>query len=326
VNQGPILVAPDSFKGTLSAAEVASAVAAGVEDAGVQAIPRPLADGGEGTLDVLADALGGDLILAPARGPLGDPLTGHVLLVDGGRTAVVETATASGLTLVPAERRDAWRASTAGTGDLLLAAARTGADEILLGVGGSATMDGGAGALDAIEAGGGLGGARLTVLCDVGCPFEHAASMFGPQKGADPATLVRLTKRLHRLADQLPRDPRGIDRTGAAGGLAGGLWAALGAQLVSGIDEILNLVGFDALLATATAVVTGEGRLDNQTAEGKVVSGVIRRARARRVAVHAVVGCTDLDADQSEELGLSGVLVAGDPEALRKAGRRIART
>src|SRR5919206_583029 len=150
--------------------------------------------------------------------------------------------------------------------------------------------DGGAGALAAIAAGGGLRGVRLVVLCDVTTPFERAAEVFGPQKGADPAAVVRLTARLHAQAAALPRDPRGVPRTGAAGGLSGGLWAALGAELVDGAGHVLDLVGADARLARADAAVTGEGQLDEQSFAGKLVGSLAARAHAAGVALHVVAG------------------------------------
>src|SRR4051794_20201045 len=147
----------------------------------------PVADGGEGTLDALLPVLGGELVAADVHDPLGRPLRAHFALVEDGRTAIVETAAASGLQLVDPEERDAWAASTRGTGELILAAVEAGAHVVLVGVGGSATTDGGAGALEAIAEHGGLGGARIVVLCDVRTPFERAPAVFGPQKGADPA-------------------------------------------------------------------------------------------------------------------------------------------
>jgi glycerate kinase len=314
-----ILLAPDSFKGTMSAATVAAALAGGVTAAGEVPLTCPLADGGEGTMAVLHTMLGGELIEATVCGPLGEPVHAAFLLTGDGRTAVVETATASGLELVPASRRDAEAATSAGTGELLAAAAKAGADHIFLGVGGSACTDGGSGALEAIAARGGLRGARLTVLCDVQTVYEDAATVYAPQKGADAASVERLSARLQRIAVQLPRDPRGIPGTGAAGGLSGALWAAHGAELVRGIEAVLDTVGFDALLARAEAVITGEGRLDGQTAEGKVVAGVTRRCRNMGVPVWAVVGQSDIDISQLSALGLTAVIEAGDLATLRGA-------
>jgi len=320
---GPVvLLAPDSFKGTLSAAAVAAALAAGVRDAGGVPVAFPVADGGEGTAEVLAAALGGRQVRREVTGPLGDRVAGWFLLTDDG-TAVLDTATASGLHLVPPARRDAFRATSAGTGELVAAAVAAGASRVLLGVGGSACTDGGAGALAALRDG--VGPATVTVLCDVRTPYEDAAVVFAPQKGADADTVARLTARLHELAGRLPRDPRGRPFTGAAGGLAGGLWAALGARLVSGIDTVLDLTGFDARLAGADAVVTGEGRLDAQTREGKAVAGVTRRAAARGVPVWAAVGRSAVDGAAGAALGLAGVLEAGTEADLRAAAARITR-
>jgi len=319
-----VLVAPDSFKGTFSAAQVAEALAAGVEEAGARADRCPVADGGEGTLDVLLAARGGEVRTAPAHDPLGRPLDARFALLDGGATAVVETAEASGLALVAPDERDAEAASTAGTGELIAAAAAAGAREILVAVGGSATTDGGRGAIAAIEAAGGLSGARLTVLCDVTTPFEDAARVFGPQKGADPAAVERLTARLHALAAELPRDPRGRPLTGAAGGLSGGLRAAFEAELVPGAPAVLDAVGFDARLAAAAAVVAGEGRIDGQSLAGKIVGEIAARARAAGRPLHVVAGADALEPGQREALGLASVTAAPTLDDVRAAGRRIA--
>ena len=319
-----VLVAPDSFKGTFSAAQVAEALAAGVEEAGARADRCPVADGGEGTLDVLLAARGGEVRTAPAHDPLGRPLDARFALLDGGATAVVETAEASGLALVAPEESDAEAASTAGTGELIAAAAAAGAREILVAVGGSATTDGGRGAMAAIEAAGGLRGARLTVLCDVTTPFEDAARVFGPQKGADPAAVERLTARLHALAAELPRDPRGRPLSGAAGGLSGGLWAAFEAELVPGAPAVLDAVGFDARLAAADAVVAGEGRIDGQSLAGKIVGEIAARARAAGRPLHVVAGADALEPGQRDALGLASVTAAPTLDDVRAAGRRIA--
>jgi glycerate kinase len=319
-----VLVAPDSFKGTFSAAQVAEALAAGIEEAGARADRCPVADGGEGTLDVLLAARGGEVRTAPAHDPLGRPLDARFALLDGGGTAVVETAEASGLALVAPEERDAEAASTAGAGELIAAAAAAGAREILVAVGGSATTDGGRGAIAAIEAARGLRGARLTVLCDVTTPFEDAARVFGPQKGADPAAVERLTARLHAFAGQLPRDPRGRPLTGAAGGLSGGLWAAFGARLVPGAAAVLDAVGFDARLAAADAVVAGEGRIDGQSLAGKIVGEIAARARAAGRPLHVVAGADALEPGQRDALGLASVTAAPTLDDVRAAGRRIA--
>jgi glycerate kinase len=322
--QGPrLLLAPDSFKGTFSAQAVAEALAAGVAAAGGTADLCPVADGGEGTLDVLVGAAGGSLYVADVHDPLGRPRTGRFGLLQGGSIAIVETAEASGLDLVAADERDPEAASTAGTGELLVAAARAGARRILLGVGGSATTDGGAGAIEAIRAAGGLGGAELVILCDVATPFEDAARVFGPQKGADAAAVRRLTRRLGTLARRLDRDPRGVPMTGAAGGLSGGLWAAFGATLAPGAGAVLDAVGFDARLRRAAAVVAGEGRIDSQSLTGKIVGAIAARAAEAGVPVHVVAGRDELDSRSREDLGLASVREASTLAAITDAGRRI---
>src|SRR6185369_12366128 len=178
----------------------------------------------------------------------------------------------------------------------ICAAVDAGAQVVIVGVGGSATTDGGEGALAAIEEHGGIGGARLVVLTDVRTPFERAPAIFGPQKGADPALVERLEGRLDELARRLPRDPRGVPLTGAAGGLSGGLWAAHGAVLEQGAPWILDALGFDARMRAARAVVTGEGKLDEQTLEGKLVGEIGTRTRQAGVPLHAIVGKDALDA------------------------------
>jgi glycerate kinase len=206
-----------------------------------------------------------------------------------------------------------------------MAAVEEGAQEILVGAGGSATTDGGAGALEAIEDAGGLGRTRLTVLCDVRTPFELAAAVFAPQKGADPVAVKRLARRLDRFAKKLPRDPRDKPLTGAAGGLSGGLWAAHGAKLVSGASFVLDALDFDARMKSARAVVTGEGRLDIQSLEGKLVGEVATRARQSGVPCVAVVGENALDAFGARILDFDEVLEAGAKRKLTTTGRRLAR-
>jgi glycerate kinase len=240
-----------------------------------------------------------------------------------GRSAIVEVAAASGLGLLAAHERDAFAASTFGTGELILAAVNAGAEVVYVGVGGSATTDGGAGAIRAIRQGGGLRGARLVVLSDVRTPFEDAARVFGPQKGADAGDVRRLTRRLDALARRLERDPRGVPMTGAAGGLAGGLWAAFGADLQPGASFVLDAIDFDRRMRAARAVVTGEGRLDQQSLAGKAVSEVATRARQAGVPCFAVVGRRELDTFGMRMLDLQAALEAGTPAALEQAGREL---
>jgi glycerate 2-kinase len=316
-----ILVAPDSFKGTLSASEVADAIGQGLESAGRPVDLCPVADGGEGTLDALADAVGAELRAASVSDPLGRPIEAAFGLGDG--VAIVETAAASGLGLVDPSERDPLEASTFGTGQLIVAAIEAGANLVYLGVGGSATTDGGAGAIRAIREGGGLGGARVTVLTDVRTSFEHAARVFGPQKGADEDQVRRLTKRLNDQARRLERDPRGVPMTGAAGGLSGGLWAEFGAELVPGAQFVLDAVDFDRRMRAARAVVTGEGKLDQQSLAGKVVSEVSTRARQAGVPCHAIVGTRELDSFGVRVLDLQAVLEASTPGQISAAARRL---
>jgi glycerate kinase len=319
----PVLVAPDSFKGTLSAREVADAIGAGLRSSGWEVDLCPLADGGDGTLEVLLGTLGGELVEANAHDPLGRPIRTAFALLDDGRSAIVETARTSGLALVEDAERDPEAASTAGTGELIAAAANAGAAEILVGVGGSATTDGGSGAIEAIEAAGGLGDTRLVVLCDVRTPFERAAEVFGPQKGADAAAVGRLTRRLNDRARSFPRDPRGAPMTGAAGGLSGGLWAAFGARLVPGAAYVLDAFGFDARARAARAVVTGEGRIDLQSLVGKVVGEVATRCRQNGIPCHAIVGANALDRFEQWILDLETVDEAGTPGALQAVARKL---
>ncbi|CAN5634020.1 glycerate kinase [soil metagenome] len=318
-----VVIAPDSFKGTMSADVVAEALAAGVGDAGATPVIVALADGGEGTAEVLRKVLAAKTLVVPTTGPLGQAIEGSILISGDGTIAVVETATATGLHLSSPTPTNAEAATTYGTGVLIAAAAAAGASDIWVGVGGSASTDGGRGALEAIADAGGIGGATLTVLCDVSTSFLDAARVFAPQKGADPDTVARLESALAKFARQLPLDPRTVPRTGAAGGLSGALWAAHDARLVSGIDHVLDLVHFDEILSCADAVITGEGRLDSQTAEGKVISGVTHRALQRAVLVWATVGRCDVDADGLRDLHIATAVEAGNPEALRDAARTL---
>lgn len=266
---------PDKFRGTLTALQAADAMAAGLERAGFSDVRRlPLADGGEGTLDAILHARGGRRRAARVSGPLGEVVAAEYgILPDG--TAVVEMAAASGIALVdgPNQPLDA---STKGTGELIAAAIRGGARRILVGVGGSATTDGGLGALDALRWS--LHGVDLVVACDVTTPFLDAARLFAPQKGASAREVELLTRRLERLADDFRRRTGGdiawLPGSGAAGGLAGGL-AAIGGRLESGFDVVAEAVGLDEALDGAGLVVTGEGRLDDASFQGKVVGGVI---------------------------------------------------
>ncbi len=322
-----VLVAPDAFKGSFDAPVVAAAVGRGLQSAGIEVDCCPVADGGEGTLDVLAAALGAESRPAVVSDPLGREIEASFALARGrdSATAIVETAAASGLHLVSELERDAVRASTFGTGQLIAAALDAGAKTVLIGAGGSATTDGGAGAIKALREAGVPGGARLVVLCDVRTPFEGAAYVFAPQKGADAEQVRRLTARLHAQARRHgDRDPRGIPMTGAAGGLSGGLWAAFGAELQAGAAFVLDALGFDRRLRNSRAVITGEGKLDQQSLAGKAISEVATRARQIGVPCHAVVGKRALDSFGARVLDLQAILEASTLEQLEAAGRRLA--
>lgn len=334
---GPALVAPDTFKGTFGAAEVAAAVARGLRDAGMEAVELPVADGGEGTLEALMSALGGELLSATVSDPLGREVGAELALLEGvplratagsrakatrgEPTAVVECARASGLGLVEERERDAFTASTRGTGELIVAAVEAGARKVIVTVGGSATTDGGAGAVAALEEAG--VSPKLEVWCDTRNAWEAAPRIFGPQKGADADTVERLERRLARLAASAPKDPRGVPMTGAAGGLSGGLWAWCGAQLVAGAPAVLNAIGFDGHMREAAFVVTGEGCLDRQTFQGKAVFEVATRARQGGVACHAIVGRSELEPFEQRILDLQTVTEATTLAELEAAGYAI---
>jgi glycerate kinase len=317
------LVAPDSFKGTFDAPRVARAIATGLAEGGTAADPCPVADGGEGTAAVLRAALGGEARRARAHDPLGREIEAELVLLGDGGTAAVDTAAASGLPLVAESDRDAEAAGTYGTGELIAAAVEAGARTVILAAGGSATSDGGAGAIAAIHERGGLRGARIEVLCDVTTPFEDAARVFAPQKGADAAAVERLGARLRRLAAELPRDPRGVPMTGCAGGLSGGLWAAFDAALRPGADYVLELVGFERRLREADAAISGEGRIDSQSLEGKVVGQIARACARLGEDLHVVVGRDQLDRGLIGDLPIRSIREAGTLEALAEAGRQI---
>ena len=317
------LVAPDSFKGTMDAAQVAGALARGFEREGWTAERCPLGDGGAGTGEALRAALGGEVVEVCAHDPLGREIVGAFVLLGDGRTAVVETASASGLALLAPDERDPLRASTTGTGELIVAASRRAAT-VLVGVGDSATNDGGTGAVSAIERGGGIGSAELTCLCDVRTPWERATATFAPQKGADAEAVAELERRLEWIAREFRRDPRGVPNSGAGGGLAGGLWAALGARLVDGAAFVCDSVGLDRRVRRASLVVSGEGRLDATTLEGKIVSEVAARCRAAEVPLHVAVGRDASTPEQREGLSLRSVVEAGDLAELEEVAARLA--
>ena len=315
------LVAPDSFKGSFTAFEVAAAIAAGLRSAGRETVELPVADGGEGTMDVLLATVGGERLSASVHDPLGREIDAEYGVLADGSTAIVETAQASGLGRVSEEERDAFGASSYGTGELTVAAVEAGARSVLVAVGGSATTDGGAGAVEAIREAGVA--PRIEVLCDVRTPWEDAPRVFGPQKGADAATVKRLERRLETLASKAPRDPRGVAMTGAAGGLSGGLWAWLGAELVPGAPYVLDAIGFPARMRAATFVVTGEGTLDAQTLVGKICGEVATRCRQAGIACHAIVGRNELEPFEERIIDLASVSQATTLDELEAAGAAL---
>jgi glycerate kinase len=299
-----VLAAPDKFRGTASAAAVAAAVADAARAAGWECDEVPVADGGEGTLE----ALGGRVRTARVRGPLGVPVDAEWRMRDEG--AVVEMARASGLTLAGgADGNDPVQATTYGTGELIATALDEGARRVIVAVGGSATTDGGLGCVTALGPRR-LRGIDVTVACDVEITFVEAAEAFAPQKGATPAQVALLRRRLERLAQVYERDygvdVRTMPGSGAAGGLAGGL-AALGATLVPGFDVVADALSLAERVEDADLVVTGEGFLDAQSFAGKVVGGVVDLARETNVPVLVVVG--DIYADELPAGALDGLEV-----------------
>jgi len=351
-----ILIASDSFKGSMTSQEVGAAITTGI----LRACPEaeitviPMADGGEGTVQALIAATGGELLIAEVNGPLGTPVKARFgLLAD--RTAVLEMAEASGLTLVPDELRNPMITTTYGTGELILKALDFGARRIIIGIGGSATNDGGAGMAQALGVsfkdingqelpfGGGsldllaeidmsgldhrIKKTPVIVACDVKNPLcgpNGASAIYGPQKGASAYTAKLLDANLCHYAQIIARelniDVLDIPGAGAAGGLGAGLIAFAGAELRPGVESVLDTVNLDDYLVKADLVITGEGRLDNQTAFGKVPVGVAKRAAAFGVPVIAFTGEIGPEAHQVFEFGInSAVTLVNGPISLQQA-------
>ncbi len=300
-----VVIAIDSFKGSLTSAEAAAAVAAGL--AGHDCIVLPVSDGGEGIATVLTAALGGRSVSVRVHDPLGREITAEYGLA--GHTAVIESAAASGLTLMSPSELDPLRASSRGTGELIADAIRHGARDIYIGFGGTGTNDGGAGMLDAMKDVQSLWPeCRFTGLCDVTATFcgpEGATAVYGPQKGVKPGQIELLDGRLRALAEQyrpvMGRDVLAKPGSGAAGGMAGALWAVAGGELKPGADAVLDILGFEDRLEGASLVITGEGRIDAQTLQGKLPAVVARRAKAfsPTLQVIAFTGSLKLDSPQS---------------------------
>ena len=309
-----VLLCPASLKGVLSAGEAAAALAGGARAVGAETVELPIADGGEGTADALHWALGGEVLEEIVSDPLGRPVSAPWLVLPDGR-AVVEAASAIGLPLLAESEQDPLVASSRGLGELVLAALREGAQGLVVGLGGTATVDGGAGLREVLH--------RLptptTVLCDVRTELAGAARLFGPQKGASPQDVVVLERRLAAIAELTPY--AALPGSGAAGGLGAAL-AALGADLVSGAPAVLDLVGFDAQLEGCELVITGEGQVDRTTAEGKA-PGIVAE-RCARLGVRCVIfGGRVVD----ELPGVETIPLSGDPsrarEDLQALGRRL---
>lgn len=342
-----IVICPDSFKESMTALEAAQAIKAGLCRVWPQANYEllPLADGGEGTVQALLDATGGSWCTAAVTDPLGEPVQARFGLLGDGRTAVLEMAEASGLQRVPPERRDPRLTSSRGTGEMMLAALEQGVQRLILGIGGSATNDGGAGMLQALGArlddaqgepiGPGAAGlaqlasmdfggldprlrqCALEVACDVTNPLlgdTGASAVFGPQKGADAPMVEQLDQWLAHYGALLEttsgRAVIDSPGAGAAGGMGAALMGALGATLQPGIDLVMDAVGLAGRLQGADLVITGEGRLDSQTLQGKTPAGVARLATAAGVPVIGLGGSLADDANVLTEHGFAAVLGA----------------
>ena len=340
-----IVVAADSFKGSMRSDEAGSIIADGIREslgnAEIKVIP--MADGGEGTTDAVVRATGGEIKEVAVTGPLGDPATAHYGLLPNGQTAIMEMASASGMELVPIDRLDPMKATTYGTGELMRAAVTAGVREIILGIGGSATVDGGTGMAQALgyrlltadgsecRRGGGalptiasietdgvlptLAECRIRVACDVTNPLlgEHgAARIYGPQKGATPEMVELLEEGLANLAGVWQRQGflDGFENPGdgAAGGLGAGLRAFCNAEMSSGADLVADITGFDEEIRDADILVTGEGRTDEQTAGGKLCA--VLAAKARKAGASTILISGGLDGDPGELDGLFDAVFA----------------
>jgi glycerate kinase len=350
-----VIVCPDSFKGSLSSSEAADAIERGILACGssfpVEVVKVPLADGGEGTAEVLLQALGGRFVEVDVHDPLMRPMRASYALSADGKTAIVEMATASGLCLLKDSERDPRITTTYGTGELISAALKSGVERILVCIGGSATNDGGSGVasalgvrfldslgkelpyggaslvgLDRIDMGGFIfpvGEVAVTVACDVTNPLagpNGASAIYGPQKGADPQMVAELDAALTRFGavveGELDVGVVNMPGAGAAGGLGAGLAAFFGAELRSGIDMVLDAVGFDEMLSDADLVITGEGCIDSQTASGKVIGGILKRTQRLHVPVVAFGGKVDV-VPELYDLGFTAAFpIASGPMSL----------
>jgi glycerate kinase len=338
-----VVIAPDSFKGTMSAVEICDIIEKAFikHSAETRVVKIPVADGGEGTVDAYIAGIGGTYRTLQVSGPMGDSASARYGVLQVGGTAVIEMAAASGLTLVHGKRRP-MSASTFGTGQLLLDAARHGHNKIILGIGGSATSDGGIGALSALgvrfldENGCGVtpdaNGLRfirsidssrldpaikdveIIIACDVTNPLagkNGAAHVYGPQKGADPAEVEMIDAGLVHY-NEILTEYTGIDRKdlpgmGAAGGIALSLASFLNTRMESGIELILSIADFDRQIEGADFVITGEGKVDGQSVQGKVLAGIARRAAKKNVPVVALVGDVGADYERLYDIGITSI-------------------
>jgi glycerate kinase len=363
-----VVIAPNTFKGSLSAPEAAAAIARGVREAfpDAEVVEVPVADGGDGTVEALVSAHRGEYRTVQVEGPLGDPVQATYGLIEAGRTGVVELASASGLTLIPAERRDPRKTSTYGFGQLLEAVRAAGVERIIAGIGGSATNDGGAGMAQALgyrlldSAGADLprGGAALArlaridrsgfdpawrsvkvmVACDVTNPLTGplgASAVYGPQKGADEAAIRELDAALADFAAVIERDlgkkVADVPGAGAAGGAGAGLIAFLDATLVPGAPLVVEASGFDATLHSADLVITGEGQADAQTGYGKAPGEVAKRAKAARIPVLLIAGSKGPGWEALRGLGVTAVVTLDEEgdnlqQLMRDAGQLLTQT
>ncbi len=344
-----VIVAPNAFKGSLSAPQAAAAIARGVRQVfpNAEIVEIPVADGGDGTVEALVTAHRGAYRKVEVDGPDGDPVQAVYGLIDEGRAAVVELASASGLTLLPVVRRDPRKTSTFGFGQLLEAARQTGVSAVIAGIGGSATNDGGAGMaqalgyrlldaaghdlprggaalaqlerIDATRLDAGWRSVKVEVACDVTNPLtgpEGASFVYGPQKGADQQTVLMLDRALARFAEVIERDlgkrVAGIPGAGAAGGAGAGLVAFLDAKLMPGAGLVVDASGFDRQLKGAQLVITGEGRVDSQTAYGKAPGEVARRAQAAGVPTLLLAGSKGSGWETLSQKGVSAVVTLAE--------------
>ncbi|MEE4717327.1 glycerate kinase [Pseudomonas alliivorans] len=358
-----IVIAPDSFKDSLSAQAVANAIASGLAEVWPDAelIKCPMADGGEGTIEALLDACKGQWMSAQVSGPLGDRLEAHWGWLAQSRTAIIEMAMASGLQLLTLTQRDACLTSTAGTGQLISAALDAGAQRVILAIGGSATNDGGSGMISALGArfldrddrplpGGGLAladlaridlsgldprlaGVRVEIAADVDNPLcgpNGASHIFGPQKGASPDQVLALDAALAHFADHSARtlghDLRDSPGSGAAGGMGFAAKAYLNASFRAGVEVVADLTGLEQALRGADLVITGEGRFDAQTLRGKTPLGVARVAQRQQVPVIVLAGTLGEGYDQLYQHGISAAFaLTSGPMDLEKACREAPR-